>query len=429
MKLLTRYNQVNIISTTVIFIVTGLIYYQTISWILTNQKDKSLAVEEDEIFEYVHLNNKLPQIFQSEDQQITFKEVKNDSVKRQFIDTEYLKKWDNNNFHKHHHKHKNHNEKEPGRELISFIKVGDKLYQIQIIESKVETEDLIRIIFIITFVVTLLLILVLLLTNRLILGRIWKPFYNIVGQIKQFSIAEPKEIQQPETDIEEFSELGTAVTLMATKAKNDYTNLKTFTENASHELLTPIAVINSKLDTLLQTENFSEVQSKILNDLYGAVSRLNKLNNSLLLLVKIENHLLDKSQRINLKALIVETANQFEEIIVDKELKLKQALNEKEIVANHYLIEILLNNLFTNAIRHNYKGGEIQIALNAENLIIKNTGIDEPLDDSIFVRFNKSANSEGSGLGLTISRQICENFKFTLNYGFENGFHCFVINF
>ena len=142
MKLLTRYNQVNIISTTVIFIITGFIYYQTISWILTNQKDKSLTVEEDEIFEYVHLNNKLPQIFQSEDQQITFTEVKNDSVKRQFIDTEYLKKWDNNNFHKHHHKHKNHYEKEPGRELITYVKIGDKLYKIQIIRKCIFLSDL-----------------------------------------------------------------------------------------------------------------------------------------------------------------------------------------------------------------------------------------------------------------------------------------------
>ena len=104
-------------------------------------------------------------------------------------------------------------------------------------------------------------------------------------------------------------------------------------------------------------------------------------------------------------------------------------MHEKEIVANHYLIEILLNNLFTNAIRHNYKGGKIQISLTAESLIIKNTGINEPLDENIFVRFNKSANSEGSGLGLTISRQICENFKFTLNYRFENGYHCFMVNF
>src|SRR6201999_54025 len=112
------------------------------------------------------------------------------------------------------------------------------------------------------------------------------------------------------------------VTDMTTKAKTDYVALKNFTENASHELLTPIAVINSKLDTLIQTENFSPVQSKILNDLYGAVSRLNRLNQSLLLLVKVENQLLHNQQMVNVRVVVEEMISQFEEIFADKDIKL-----------------------------------------------------------------------------------------------------------
>jgi len=429
MRLLAKYNRVNLITTIVVMLITGFIYYQAISWILTGQKDKDLMVEEQEVFDYVNLNHHLPQTFESNDQQITFAEAKQGSVKRGFIDTTYFKKWDKDNPHKK-HKHKHNGWYESGRGLVTSVTVGDKYYKVLIIESKVETEDLIRLIFTITIGVILLLLLVLLITNRLILNRLWQPFYNIMKELRLFSIADNREIPKLDTNIDEFKELNTTVVDMAARAKHDYKDLKTFTENASHELLTPIAVINSKLDTLIQTENFSERQSKLLNDLYGAVSRLNRLNQSLLLLVKIENRLLHEQQQINLRELAEEMIIQFEEIFQDKNLNLTYALEDKEIFASRYLAEILLSNLISNAIRHNHNGGSIDIKLSAEKLVIKNTGEDKALqDEKIFTRFHKSSASEGSGLGLTISRHICENFGFTLNYKFESPFHIFTVNF
>jgi len=80
---------------------------------------------------------------------------------------------------------------------------------------------------------------------------------------------------------------------------------------------------------------------------------------------------------------------QFEEIFQDKDLKLTYSLDEKEIYASRYLAEILLSNLVSNAIRHNYNGGEIKIYLNDERLTIQNTGADTALPaDKIFTRFH-----------------------------------------
>src|SRR6185312_14638102 len=104
MKLLTKYNRVNLATAIIVLLVTGIIYYQAISWILTNQKDKDLKVEEQEVFEYVNLNHHLPQTFESNDQQITFTEVQANSIHRQFIDTTYFRKWNNDSRHKHRHK-------------------------------------------------------------------------------------------------------------------------------------------------------------------------------------------------------------------------------------------------------------------------------------------------------------------------------------
>jgi signal transduction histidine kinase len=429
MKLSARYNRINLITTVTMLLIAGAIYYVAISLILTNQKDRALMVEEQEIFDYVNLNHHLPQIFESNDQQINFFEAKPGSVRREFINTKYFKRWDRDDAHRS-HRHRAAGEYESGRGLISSVTVGDKYYKILIVESKVETEDLIRLIFTITIGVILLLLLVLQMSNRLLLSRLWQPFYDIMKELRLFNIADTKEIARADTTIDEFKELNATVIDMAAKAQHDYKDLKIFTENASHELLTPIAVISSKLDSLIQTENFNEHQSKLLNDLYSAVSRLNRLNQSLLLLVKIENRLLHQQEMIDLRALAEGMIVQFEEIFHDKDLKVSYTLDNKEIFESRYLAEVLLSNLISNAIRHNHAGGEIKIRVTSENLVIENTGENAPLPgEQIFTRFHKTSGSEGSGLGLTISKQICENFGFSLNYYFRNGYHTFVVDF
>src|ERR1700748_3551606 len=89
MKLLAKYNRVNLLTTIIVMLKTGIIYYMAINWILTNKIDKDLAVEENEVFEYVNVNQELPQVFESKDLQITFKDTVPGSIKRCFINTVY----------------------------------------------------------------------------------------------------------------------------------------------------------------------------------------------------------------------------------------------------------------------------------------------------------------------------------------------------
>lgn len=429
MKLVTRYNRVNLLTTVLVMLITGIIYYQAISLILISQLEKDLTVEENEIFEYVGMNHHLPQVFKSNDQQITFTEAEPGSVKRQFINTIY-RNYNNVKYAKRHHHHDDDDEFETGRGLITSVTVGDKYYKALIVVSTVEAEDLIKIIFGITAGVILLLFVTLYVTNRLLLNRLWQPFYDLLKELRLFNITDNKDIPLEKTNIDEFEELNQAIIGMSTRVKGDYKELKTFTENASHELLTPIAVINSKLDTLIQTDSFSLKQSKLLSDLYSAVSKLTRLNQSLLLLVKIENRLLESHEHIDLKLHIEDLLIQFEEIFIDKELKVSTDLDEKELLTSTYLVDILLNNLVGNAIRHNHAGGEIRIKLTDALLVIQNTGSKEALKhDDIFTRFHKSSESEGSGLGLTISKQICENLNFTLNYNYHAPYHTFTVIF
>jgi len=415
MKLLAKYNRANLVSAVIVLFITGLIYYQAISYILNDQVDKDILIEEQETFAYVKQNNALPKVIQYKDQQTYFSPVRG-PVERRFINTDYY------NVKEH--------DPESGRALITSVQVKGQTYQVTIVESKVETEDLIQIIFGITISVTLFLLLILFVVNRLMLNRTWQPFYDTLRQLKVFTLVDNKEIVGASSNIDEFNELNSAVISMASRVKTDYKDLKTFTENASHELMTPIAVINSKLDSLIQTGEFNTEQSGLLNDVYNAVARLTRLNQSLLLLVKIENNLLRDEQSVDLKKLLEEKVNQFRELFVNKDIVLECTLEEKEVVANLYLMEVLLNNLLGNAIRHSNVTGSVVVELSADQLTMRNTGEGSALHkDDIFKRFNKGGKSEGSGLGLTISKQICDNYGFDLTYNYQEPYHVFTIAF
>ena len=415
MKLFDTYNRINIALTVVIMLITGIVYYYTISQILTGQIDKDLVLEENEVFNYVRKNHQLPDVYESNHQQITFAPLNRQYIQRRFVDTVY-KDSDEKDF-------------EAARALISSVSVSGKSYKIMVTQSKVETEDLIRIIFLITIGVIATLLAILLILNRVILKSIWKPFYKVLSQLKEFSLASNPSISNTPSNIEEFSELNQAVNTMADRVKSDYQNLKAFTENASHELMTPISIINSKLDTLVQTDEFTDKQSRLLNDIYGTVTRLTRLNKSMLLLAKLENGLIQDITEVDMKDTLEESLYQHEEMLQQLHIGLAIDLHDKKIRGNKSLIEILLNNLLSNAIRHNHQHGKLSVQLDEKRLSISNTGEGVFDFDQVLKRFHKSDGSEGAGLGLTLCKQICDNYGFELGYGQDGRMHTFTVQF
>jgi signal transduction histidine kinase len=416
LKLLDKYNRISLITTILVIIITGVVYYFTISYILTDQVDTDLVVEEHEIFDYVKANQHLPQIFKSDDLKITFKQAGREPIKRQFVNINFWNEKDH--------------DRESGRGLISSVVVNGVNYHITIIESKVETEDLIQLIFLITLGIILILIVVLIVINRLVIRNLWLPFYNMLAQIKLFNLTDHDSINALQTNIEEFKDMNQEISAMSTRVRQDYQELKSFIENASHELMTPIAVINSKLDTLIQTSNFSEKQGELINDVYNTVGKLTRLNKAMLLLTKIENKLINDQEQVLIKTAVDDALSQFQEIFANKQLTLHSQLANIQAITSKSVLDILLNNLLTNAIRHNIPGGDIFVTLDDEQLIIKNSGRPEALDpQQMFQRFHKAPESEGSGLGLTLARQICENYGLTLSYSYVEKLHTFTVSF
>jgi signal transduction histidine kinase len=416
MKLSAHYNKAIIIITIFVLIAGGVIYFFTINKLGRNQLDHDLTEEFDEVLDYVNVNSKLPAQGDFDDDETVFIKTSQSNFPVRFFDTVY----------------NNPKEKEPeaGRAVSGLISLKGQHYKVFITESRESTEDLIQLIGFITLILMVVLLLVLFVTNRYILNGLWKPFYETLNKLKAFNISDSQGFPLKHDKVDEFNDLNQVVHSMSSRVKSDYRHLKQFTENASHEMLTPLAVITAKLDTLIQDEALKPEQFDQLNDIYAQASKLSRLNQSLLLLVKIENNLVNDAESLSLDGLINQKIKQFHELILTKDIQVSEYLVEKNVTASKYLIDILLNNLFSNAIRHNTDHGQLIITLTESKLVFQNTGTEKPLNgERLFERFEKGQKSEGTGLGLTIVKNICNLYQWEIVYSYEDLFHTFQINF
>ena len=415
MKLAAHYNRASIVIAVAVLIAGALIYYFAIRQITRNQLDREIAEEIAERIDYVNRNGKIPKN-DFDDNLTEFVKVNAANFPTRFFDTLYVSAPGK--------------QPENGRAAMASISVGGQHYRLIITESYAGINNLVQIITLITVVLLMVLLLVLLVTNKFILTSLWQPFYSTLHELKVFNIADPKIFPAKPNQVDEFNELNAAVQIMASRVKNDYQHLKQFTENASHEMMTPLAVITTKLDTLIQDENLNAGQYTQINDIYSAAGKLSRLNQALLLLVKIENKLLNDEELLNLQGLVVQKLQQFKELIAAKNITLVEILKENRVVASKTLVDILLNNLFSNAIRHNIEHGELLITLTNEKLILQNPGAARPLDNgTLFERFQKAPGSDGVGLGLTIVKNICQLYHWDIAYKYEGQLHSFEMAF
>ncbi|WP_217277295.1 HAMP domain-containing sensor histidine kinase [Pedobacter foliorum] len=417
MKLFTSYNRILAVITLTGLLAIGFLFYQTLGQYINKQIEDHLYEELLEVKDFAHVKNILPSPDGFDDVIVEYRKISRPShSSKLFADTVFY------------NPKKKH--EESARYLKTQLLIKGQRYEVIITASKFERQEQIKSIILIILLPLVVLLFVLWLVNRILIRRMWLPFRQLLTNIKAFNINKEKVFEPIRTNIEEFKELNKAVLEVSLKVKSDYREIKLFTENASHEMMTPLAVINSKLDTMLQFNSLGKEESEILADLYKATSKLTKLNQSLLLLVKIDNNQLQAREEIDLKTLLEEKLGYFQELIQKRNLKVKTETAAFTLYANRSLIEILVNNLFSNAIRHNYDGGSIQITLTEDSLIFSNTGTQTRLDPlKIFERFYKDNTSDGTGLGLAILKQVCLRQHYQLSYHYEQRQHQFRIIF
>jgi signal transduction histidine kinase len=314
------------------------------------------------------------------------------------------------------------------RQIVFTLPAGDHVYKITIAKPLEGIHHLFRAFLVVSLATVGITILAFLLTNRILLRRLWQPFYDALHAMQHFKLGNTKDLRFPATTTEEFVFMNESLGMAARKAEEDYLLLKEFTENASHELQTPLSIIRSKLEMLIQEKDLSQRQSEIVSSAFAAIKKLSRLNQSLLLLTKIGNQQFSELDEIPLDEWIGNKIGQFRELWHTSGIRVTSRLAPATIRASPELIDILLNNLLSNASNHNIPQGTIDIALDGRRLSISNTGLSVPLDPRrMFTRFYKGEQHTGhNGLGLSIIKQICEVTTLQPAYRFSGNQHSFI---
>lgn len=315
------------------------------------------------------------------------------------------------------------------RGLKTNIKINNRNYVLVVETNVEETEETVAYIAMVTLGFFLILVIGFWILNRRLSQKLWRPFRDTLQQLKSFQLHSQEPIRFQETDIIEFTELNATLDKLLQHNIATYQSQKEFTENASHELQTPLAVLKNKLDLLLQSDDLTERQYHIAEAMNKALIRSSRINKNLLLLAKIENSQFDRSTLIRFDTLVLQSIDALQAHFMEKNISLRTDIQQEvEVKANAGLAEVLINNLIVNAIRHTAPGGNSTIALSAAGLEISNSG-EQALDpDLLFKRFSRmSADNSGSGLGLSIVWEIGRLHHWSIKYKFEHKQHIFSV--
>jgi len=282
----------------------------------------------------------------------------------------------------------------------------------------------------ITLLTLLIVIVSSVLLTHYVINKLWHPFYSSLKLLVNYKIGSKQKIAFSATTTDEFGFMNQSLMNLILSAEKDYRILMEFTANASHELQTPLMVIRSKLDSIMQSGTLNRKQHDALNGAYQSVSRLASLSQSLLLLAKIEHGEYLQLRNIELKTIIEDKLEDLRDFWKTGSFALHLNLKESHLCINSYLADVLLNNLLSNASRHNKSKGVISITSDANFLQISNTSNSDSLDtDLIFTRFYKNGVAgDSNGLGLAIVWQICQQAGIQICYNYDAELHTFRLN-
>lgn len=318
------------------------------------------------------------------------------------------------------------------RGLKSYVEIKGQPYQITIETNVEESDETFLAIAGVTLLFFVILIVGFILLNRKIAASSWRPFYQTLRELQSFELSKDHALTLPTTDIYEFQELNQSLEQLVSNNVDTFQRQKSFIENASHELQTPLALLKSKLDLLLQQKDISPEISGLLDDIEAPLSRLSRINKNLLVLAKVENHQYNEKQELNIREFMESTLTLFEDYIVDKKLSVNNTgIQDTFLInANPFLVETLIHNLFSNAIRHTFAGGKMIIKSENKSIIILNSGKLALNEKHLFERFSTTSEDKvSSGLGLAIIKEIVNKYGWQIDYHFENKFHSFSVTF
>jgi len=418
MRLITRITLQNLLIALVIFLIGGLLTYEIFNMQVRKETDYDLRTSLRHIEAYLAQGIPYEQLLR---EKLSIRPVAPDSSRLdQLVFSDTLAP------------HLRPDRMEWQRKLRVVRAIGEKWYELEQYSVIIEADDVVSTVTKSLLWLFSLLVVTLTAVNYGFFRWLLRPFQRMLGVIQAFDLRKSEPTELPTSRIQEFAELGERLGGLMTYVRQEYRAQKEFSENASHEIQTPLAIARGKLDLLVQSPRLNEEDLALVGATYDAVNKLSRLGSALTLLTKIENREFVPAEQVELRALIARNLEGLAEPLALKQLRLSQDMPQARTVLGHPgLLDILLSNLLKNAVRHNFEGGGLSISLTEAQLVIANTGDPLPFPaDQIFERFKRDRRQNKSlGLGLAIARRIAQLHGFDLRYAYAGGQHQLILVF
>lgn len=402
MRLQTKMSLLYICFSTLLFVVGGMIYYGLVKSEIDEDVDDRLNYRKQRLAEELVDLPRSPSI--GVIQQITTID-KLSQPEASLKDTLIFNEYDN--------------EFVPYRQLTCQLTANGRNFHVVLRQSLIEPQDLLESILLSMGAIFAILVIGLWVLNSVISRRLWAPFHDTLRKIREYDLIGEEPLVLEENSTEEFQNLNNVIEAMTARIRRDMLNLKEFSENASHEMQTPLAVIISELEGLIDKGQLDENLIGPIGAAHEAATRLSQLNKALILLTRLEGRDYLAKAAVRVAEEIEAVLAHYADMIESKNITIKKAyIDDLTVEMNPSLARVLITNLLRNAVVHSTHSGTMSVTTKGSTLIIENTG--QPLKsspESLFERFKKENQTSSSlGLGLSIVKRICEINQFSVTY-------------
>ena len=275
-----------------------------------------------------------------------------------------------------------------------------------------------------TFVFLILLLTLAVIFDLSVTQILLRPFDLIIKKLELINHPSNFNYNQTKTNTSDFKYLEESIHHLMHRIEEVFNEEREYIGNISHEILTPISVIKSKLENFSSSTNLSHEDTVKIYEIKVTLGRLTKLVRSLLLLSRIENKEYLKDENIEINKVLLNVIEEIKERLAIKNIKFTQKLSKKNfnISGNEELLHMMIFNLLNNAAKYTPDDGSIRV--NTENfdaefkLIIKDSGMGITKENLpyIFERFRKFQKGENNfGLGLALVKKICDYHQISIN--------------
>ena len=321
-------------------------------------------------------------------------------------------------------------EEEPARVMHTVFERADgTCWRLTVMTPIYERNEVISTILVATLVLLVIMLLVVMGVFAWVFVRHTRPLYRVLNHLDSYAIGKRQALDN-DTDVTEFQRLNESVTACLERIEEVYERERRFIGDASHELQTPLAICQNRVEMLMEDETLTESQMIELGKLQQTLSELIRLNKTLLFLSKIENNQYIERTEVNINTTLHLQLEVLSEVYTSKGIDVR--LYEKgqyTLMVNAELMTALVSNLLRNAYLHNKPQGTIDVYVTENALSIANTGDEPSLDTKrLFDRFYKATHEKHSnGLGLSIAKAICEASHLAIHYSYEGDKHIFTV--